>query len=308
LFELTQLRCFVAAAEELHFGHAAERLHMTQPPLSRQIQILERILGVQLLKRTSRIVRLTPAGRTFLPEARHILHLAESAAVSTRRTAAGEAGSVAIGFTAAAGYSFLPELIARARERLPGVDFALEEMVTAEQVEALSSHRIDVALLRPPVRREFESVRVLREPLLAALPANHRLVKGRLPTLSDFDRQPFVMYSPYEARYFYDLLAAIFATAGVAPRFVQHMTQVHAILALVRAGLGAALVPTAAASLRFEGVALRPIATRPARPVELFLAWERDNDNPVLPAFVEMARLSSRPGSGRTATGEQFGQ
>jgi DNA-binding transcriptional LysR family regulator len=305
MFDLSQLRCFVAAAEELHFGRAAERLHMTQPPLSRQIQILERILGVQLLERTSRIVRLTPAGRTFLPEARRILHLAESAALSTRRTAAGDAGSVAIGYTAAAGYSFLPELITTARKRLPGVDFVLEEMVTAEQVEGLASHQIDVALLRPPVRREFESVRVLREPLLAALPAGHRLAKGRLPTLSDFDRQPFIMYSPYEAQYFYDLLAAIFAKAGVSPRYVQHMSQVHAILALVRAGLGAALVPAAAASLRFQGVAFRRIETRPARPVELFLAWERKNDNPALPAFVDLARHSARPGSG-TATGEQF--
>jgi len=116
-----------------------------------------------------------------LPEARRILHLAESAAVSTRRTAAG--------------YGFLPELITTARERLPGVDFVLEEMVTAEQVEGLASHRIDVALLRPPVRREFKSVRVLREPLLAALPAEHRLAKGHLPTLSDFDHQPLIMYS-----------------------------------------------------------------------------------------------------------------
>jgi DNA-binding transcriptional LysR family regulator len=296
LFELSQLRCFVAAAEELHFGRAAERLHMTQPPLSRQIQILERILGVQLLQRTSRVVRLTPAGRTFLPEARRILHLAESAAVSTRRTAAGEAGAVAIGYTAAAGYSFLPELITTARERLPGVDFVLEEMVTAEQVEGLASHRIDVAFLRPPVRREFESVRVLREPLLAALPAEHRLAKGRLPKLTDFDCQPLVMYSPYEAQYFYDLLAAIFSKASVAPRYVQHVSQVHAILALVRAGLGGALVPAAAASLRFQGVALRPIATHPARPVELFMAWERKNDNPVLPAFMDVARLGSRSG------------
>jgi DNA-binding transcriptional LysR family regulator len=306
LFELSQLRCFVAVAEELHFGRAAERLNMTQPPLSRQVQILERLLGVKLLERTSRVVRLTPAGRTFLPEARRLLHLAESAAVSTRRIAAGEAGSVAIGFTAAAGYSFLPELITTARERLPGVDFVLEEMVTSEQVEALAFHRIDVAFLRPPVRREFESVRVLREPLIAALPADHRLAKGRLPILGDFDRQPFVMYLPYEAQYFYDLVAAIFAKAGVAPRYVQHMSQVHAILALVRAGLGAALVPAAAASLRFEGVAFRPIETRPARPVELFLAWERKNDNPVLPAFVELARLGSRSGSGRTSAGEQL--
>jgi DNA-binding transcriptional LysR family regulator len=298
MFEFSQLRCFVAVAEELHFGRAAERLHMTQPPLSRQVQILERILGAQLLERTSRIVRLTPAGRTLLPEARRILQLADTAATSARRIAGGESGSVTVGFTAAAGYSYVPELIARAREQLPGVDFVLHEMVTAEQVEALASHRIDVAFLRPPVRREFASVRVMREPLVAALPGGHRLARGRLPTLRDFDRQPFVMYSPYEAQYFYDLLATIFGKAGVAPRFVQHMSQVHAILALVRAELGLALVPAAAGSLGFQGVALRPVETRPARPVELFLAWERNNDNPALPAFVEIARAGSRARSG----------
>jgi DNA-binding transcriptional LysR family regulator len=137
----------------------------------------------------------------------------------------------------------------------------------------------------------------VREPLLAALPSDHRLAKGRLSTLGDFDRQPFVTYSPHQARYFYDLLVAIFGKAGVAPRYVQHMSQVHAILALVRAGLGAALLPAAASSLRFPGVIFRPVQTRPARPVELFLAWERSNDNPALPAFLDMARVSSRAGS-----------
>ena len=103
-------------------------------------------------------------------------------------------------------------------------------------------------------------------------------------------------YSPYEARYFYDLLAGIFGKAGVAPRYVQHMTNAHAILALVRAGLGAALVPAAAASLRFAGVALRPVETRPALPVELFVAWDRNNDNPALPAFLDIARAGASIG------------
>jgi DNA-binding transcriptional LysR family regulator len=210
---------------------------------------------------------------------------------------------VTVGFTAAAGYNFLPQLIAAARHSLPDVDLVLQEMVTAEQVEALASQRIDVGLLRPPVRREFESVRVVREPLLAALPADHPLADAAPPTLGDFDRQPFVMYSPYESRYFYDLLATIFSQAGVAPRYVQHISQIHSILALVRAGLGAALVPKAAASLRFEGVAFRPVQTRPARPVELFLAWRRDNDNPALPTFLDMARQSPAVWAERTVNG-----
>jgi DNA-binding transcriptional LysR family regulator len=119
MFELSQLRCFVATAEELHFGRAAQRLNMTQPPLSRQVQLLERILGVTLLDRTSRSVRLTPAGRAFLLEARRILRLAESAALATRRIASGEAGQIAIGFTAASGYNFLPRLVILSRPACP---------------------------------------------------------------------------------------------------------------------------------------------------------------------------------------------
>src|SRR5579859_6871760 len=132
MFELSQLRCFVALAEELHFGRAAARMHMTQPPLSRQIQLLEHHIGAKLFARSSRIVRLTPAGRGFLPEAREILRLAESASLAARRVSRGEAGSVAIGFTASSGYRFLPGLILACRRELPDVDLILKEMVTLE--------------------------------------------------------------------------------------------------------------------------------------------------------------------------------
>ena len=133
MFDLNQLRCFVTVAEELHFGRAAARLNMTQPPLSRQIQVLEHIIDAPLLERTSRSVRLTPAGRSFLPEARRILKLAESASQVARRIALGKIGSLKIGFTAAAAYGFLPELVAACRARLPEVDFSLKEMVSGDQ-------------------------------------------------------------------------------------------------------------------------------------------------------------------------------
>src|SRR5689334_12489710 len=125
MFELGQLRCFVAVAEELHFGRAAARLHMTQPPLSRQIQLLEHVLDVTLLERTSRSVRLTHAGSTFLPEARRLLQLAEGAALSVRRVTRGETGSVGIGFTAGSGYSVLPRLVSLAKAEMPDVDLVL---------------------------------------------------------------------------------------------------------------------------------------------------------------------------------------
>jgi DNA-binding transcriptional LysR family regulator len=287
MFELSQLRCFVAVAEELHFGRAAKRLNLTQPPLSRQIQLLEHALEVRLFERTSRSVVLTRAGAGFLPEARRLLRLAEAAALSAKRTARGDAGSVTIGFTAVSGYDFLPRLIAHFRKTAPDIDLVLREMVSADQLEALTAGRIDIGLIRPPFSRvELHSRCVVREPLLLAAPTGHWLAKVREVTLADLDREPLVTYSPYEARYFYDLLATIFTEAGVAPQYVQHISQIHSILGLVKAGLGLALVPQAAINLRFRGVVLRPIDIG-SRVAELHLAWRRSNTNPSLDVLLE---------------------
>ena len=290
MFDLSQLRCFVAVAEELHFGRAAARLNMTQPPLSRQIQVLEHIIDAPLLERTSRSVRLTPAGRSFLPEARRILKLAESASQAARRIALGKTGSLKIGFTAAAAYGFLPELIAACRARLPEVDFSLKEMVSGDQLEALASGQIDAGLLRPPIARpEFLTRPVVAEPLLAAIPEKHPLAAAKTVSIGDFDGEPFVMYSPYESRYFHDLLVAQFARAQILPRYVQHLSQIHSILAMVRAGLGAAIVPAAAASFEIANVKLRPLKLPTETSVELFLVWRRDHENPLLPSLIEIA-------------------
>src|SRR4051812_25157597 len=149
MFDLAQLRCFVAVAEELHFGRAAARLHMTQPPLSRQIQLLEHAVGVQLLERTSRSVRLTAAGATLQGDAVRILRLAQEAAQTAARAGHGEAGRVVIGYTAVSGYLLIPKLLAAAGRSLPGIDIVLEEMVSSEQLRALDAQRIDLGFLRP---------------------------------------------------------------------------------------------------------------------------------------------------------------
>jgi DNA-binding transcriptional LysR family regulator len=292
MFDLSQLRCFVTVAEEMHFGRAAARLNMTQPPLSRQIQVLEHIVEAKLLDRTSRSVRLTPAGRSFLPEAKRILKLAESALQVARRIAMGKTGSIKIGFTAAAAYSFLPELISACRTRLPEVDFSLKEMVSSDQLEALASGQIDAGLLRPPIARsEFVSARVVAELLLVAAPDGHPFAATESVSLKDLDGQPFIMYSPYESRYFYDLLVSQFTRAEILPRYVQYLSQIHSILAMVRAGLGLAIVPEAAAGLNFSGVRLRPLRLRAPEPapVELFMVWRRDDENPLLPSLIEIA-------------------
>ncbi|MBW8078761.1 MAG: LysR family transcriptional regulator [Gallionella sp.] len=303
MFELNQLRCFVAVAEELHFGRAAERLHMTQPPVSRQIQLLEQRLGVALFERTNRSVRLTSPGRRFLVDARQILRLAESATLAVRRAAQGDSGTVTIGFTAASGYGVMPGMIAQCRARLPGVEINLREMVTREQMEALASGELDVALLRPHASlADFESERVMREPLVAALPKAHPLGRSKNPVIRDFEGIPFIMYSPIEARYFHDLVVSAFSAARVTPEYTQYTSQIHSILALVAAGLGVALVPRAATNLHFEGVVYRTVNNlRMSESVELYLAWRRQNDNParqrVLDACLEYSRLES---GGRT--------
>jgi DNA-binding transcriptional LysR family regulator len=291
LFTLTQLTCFVAVAEELHFTRAAERLNMTQPPLSRQIQLLEGELGVKLLDRTNRTVRLTPAGRSFLAEARRIVRQAEHAALAVQRVSTGEAGSIAIGFTAASAYSALGELLERARGSLPGVEILLHELVTRDQLEALSEGSLDLGLIRPSaVGTDLTARTAVREGLVAALPADHALAADDGPIeLSAFDGQDFLMYSPTEARYFHELLVTTFRGAQVRPVFTQYLSQVHSILALVNIGWGIALVPEAAAEMRPTGVVYRPLH-QPGhpRPVELDYVWRKSNDNPALAALLQL--------------------
>ena len=290
VFTLSQLESFVAVAETLHYGRAAERLSISQPPLSRRIQLLERELGVELFDRTGRAVRLTTAGQSFLADARRILGLSEQATLTVRRVPTGETGTVAIGFTASSAHSVLDGFVAAARARLPGVDLVLREQVSGTQLEELRSGELDLVLVRPPVRgTELVSRPLHRESLLAAIPVDHPLADpARTVHVRDLDGEPFVMYSPAEARYFYEVLVGVFRSAGVAPRYVQHLSQVHTILALVRAGLGLALVPRAAEAFGLDGVVLRPVHGIDGEPVELVTAWRAADDNPALRAIREL--------------------
>jgi DNA-binding transcriptional LysR family regulator len=284
MFSLARLSCFIAVAEELHFGRAAERLHMTQPPLSRQIQQLEAELGVQLIDRTTRSVTLTPAGVAFLPDARRILQLAESASLTVKRVPAGDLGTVVVGFTAASAHAVLPRLLERTREHLPDVKLELREMVSSVQVEALMTGELDLGMARPPLNRPgLVSRPLLHEQLIAALPLEHPLAGiTRQLTLSDLDGQDVIMYSPVQARYFNELLISTFTIAGATPRYVQYVTQVHTMLVLVRSGIGLALVPASAATLHPDGVVFRSIGAFRERPVELDAVWRSDSTNPAL--------------------------
>ncbi|MES2161087.1 MAG: LysR substrate-binding domain-containing protein [Pseudomonadota bacterium] len=283
MFEISQLRCFVAVAEELHFSRAAERLNMTQPPLSRQIRLLEHNVGAELIERNSRVVRLTAAGKAFLPEATRILRLSHEAVLTARRAAKGEQGHMAIGFTSASGYSLLPEVVRRLRERCPGVSLTLKELVSTAQVEALNSGELDLGLMRPhTLNAELETTLLVTESLMLAIHEDDAGDWPLEPTLQSLHGKPFVMYSPFDARPFHQMLSERFAKAGVEPDIIEHVGQVHTMLALVRARMGVALIAEGAGRLRFDGLVMRKMETEP---VQMVCVHRRDNENPVLTVF-----------------------
>ena len=281
-YTLEQLRGFVAVAEELHFGRAAERLRMTQPPLSRQVQKLERAIGAQLLERDNRRVLLTTAGQVFLTEARRLLALAESAPEQARRVSGGSSGVVRIGFTAAAAYGVLGRLLNGLARELPDVSVDLAEMVTREQVVGIATEELDLGLARPPFDRETFGWRLLhREPLLVAAPEGHPLLTlGRDVSADELVNEAVIMHSPTRARYFYDLVARVAPMATQNPAHT--VSQVLTMLWLVAAGRGVAFVPASAARLSIEGVGFVRLETADPEPVELHLLWAKDSPNPAL--------------------------
>ena len=276
MFQLSQLRCFVEVAAELHFGRAAERLNMTQPPLSRQIRQLEHELGTPLLERTRRSVRLTAAGQAFLPEASDILQRCVSATSAARRAVQGDAGRVVLGYSAGANYEYLPRVVTAAQQQLPNVDLELREMVTVEQLEALRSGRIDLGLIRMPADLQGLALTcVVREPMALVMPRAHRLARRRRLRLDDLHDEPFVMYQPGDGRYFHEMLHALFHEAGVVPRYVQYVRHTHSMIALVNAGIGLALVPLSTTLLRLDNMVVRDFALPDYVRAEMHLVWRR---------------------------------
>lgn len=269
-------------AEELHFGRAAERLNMTQPPLSRQIQKLEKSVGVQLVERDNRRVALTLAGEAFLDEARKLMVTADRAPQTARRIARGQAGVLRIGFTAVSGFSVLGTLLADVAAAAPDVEVDLREMVTSEQIDALATDEIDVGLARPPFDSDQFACRLLHaEPLELAVPADHPLTRLQRPVTSDdLAETPLIMHAPTKARYFYDL--AIRHVPVHHGNVVHTVSQILSMLCLVAAGRGVAFVPASSRTLRIEGVEHLPLAAMRDDVVELHLVWSRTRVNPAL--------------------------
>src|SRR5689334_2551434 len=261
--ELRHLRYFVTVAEELHFGRAASRLHIAQPPLSRQIRDLEREVGTSLFERVPRGVQLTPAGRAFLPEARLTLAQAARAQRTAERAARGEIGRLRVGFVEAATYArVLPEVLGFFRMHLPNIGISLFEMDAQQQADAFRDGRIDLGILHTvPVDadRLLHVEPVYTDPMIAAIPRAHRLADQSRIALSTFSSEPFVFFPRPSAPSLYDGIIASCRTAGFNPRVVQEAAAWHTLASLVGAGVGSAFVPRSLTSFQNPGVVYRTI-------------------------------------------------
>ncbi len=300
--ELRHLRYFIAVAEELHFGRAAARLHIAQPPLSRQIRQLEEELQVTLLTRTKRRVELTDAGRAFLTEARRVFAQAEQAVRAAQRTSRGEIGRLALGFVSSADLDLLPRVLGVWAERFPHVEVELNALTRCQQVEALRDRRIQVGLVRLPIEDAGLVVEAVeREPLVAALPEGHRLARQARVRVADLETEPMIVFPRGSSPSRYDVIASACRQAGFAPRGLPGTNSIQTNLGLIAAGLGVSLVPASARNLHRVGVVYRPLAP-PVPHVVMGVAYLRDEASPIVPAFVQVIReVTARSGRERRA-------
>jgi len=288
--ELRHLRYFVAVAEELHFGRAAAKLGIAQPPLSLQIQKLEAELGTALFERTSRRVQLTPAGKVLLDEARHVLQEFAAAADAALRAARGEMGSLSVAFAASVMFLALPKIIRRFREEFPRVHLELRELPTGSQLVALRTGELDIGFLRePPVDEELSTETLMTERLLLALSKRHPLASRKRLRLTDVANEDFVLFPRDIAPGLYRHVLAVCAEAGVHPRIVQTSRELYTTVSLVEAGLGVTIIPESVRKMGWRGVRYYPIGS-PAATTRIDAAWRTDNRSPVIPAFLEIAR------------------
>jgi DNA-binding transcriptional LysR family regulator len=288
--ELRHLRYFVAVAEELHFGRAAARLGIAQPPLSQQIRALERELGLELFSRTRRRVELTEAGRVYLEEARGILQRVAQAAAAARRAARGETGALAVGMVASATYGLMPRVFRLFRARNPGVALTVGVLSTGAQVAALRAGQLQLGIARPPFGDETLVAEPLHEePVVVALPSGHPLSARRTLSLRALATEPFVIFPRDRRPGWYDFMLGLCRAAGFEPVVGQDAPELATAMALVAAGMGVTLVPASVQDLRRSGVDYRPLAA-PAPRTQLIALRRGGVPLPVVDRFIAVMR------------------
>jgi DNA-binding transcriptional LysR family regulator len=292
VIELRLWRQFVAVAEELHFGHAARRLHMTQPPLTQAIALLERLLGVRLFDRTKRSVALTAAGAALLPQARELLARAQALPAHARAAAAGEVGRLRLAFVSTVGFALLPQWVRAFREHSPGVALELIEATGDVQLQALARGEIDAGfMLHSPgfAPSDLQHTLVTREPLVLALPDHHPLATVPTLSLAKVLAEPLVIFPRRIVPSLHDAIFGLYHAAGRSPQVAQEAIQMQTIVNLVSAGLGVAWVPESVRQFQRPGVVYRSVSGQRGKAVpecETTLVWSAGASNPSLERFV----------------------
>ncbi|NKQ52026.1 LysR family transcriptional regulator [Amycolatopsis sp. K13G38] len=288
--ELRHLTSFLAVAEELHFGRAARRLRMAQPPLSQQIRLLEKELGVQLFERNTRSVRLTSAGEAFVAPVRRVFEELDQAERVVRAAGRGEYGRVTIGFAGASSHESLPTLTRAVRAAHPGLELVMRGQTYANVALAkVADGSLDLGFVRLPVTTPGIRTRVVdEEEMLCALPSDHPLTGLDRVPIGDLAGQPFVSFPANAGSTLRDATVRACADAGFAPRIVQEAPDSYTILALVAAGVGVTLTLTSCQHIQQTGLVYRPLAGQRIR-LQAALAWREDNPSAALRAVLDIA-------------------
>ncbi|WCY17333.1 LysR substrate-binding domain-containing protein [Pseudomonas aeruginosa] len=289
--ELRHLRYFIAVAEELHFGRAAERLGISQPPLSQQIQALEEEIGARLFERTNRRVELTDAGRLFLDESRQVLAQVDKAVLLARRAHLGELGELKIGFTSSAPFtSTIPSSIHAFRKAYPDVHLDLQEMSSRQVLKALLEESLQVGVIRPLALPDaVHWVELFREPLVAVLRADHPLAAGSEDGLAiaALAEEPFVFFPRSYGTGLYDQVIALTRQAGFSPRIAQEASEAMTIIGLVSAGLGVSILPASFRRTRVDGVVYRTLSD-PEAMTAVWLVRRQNEGSPLALSFIDL--------------------
>lgn len=290
--ELRHLRYFVAVAEELHFGRAAKRLHLAQPPLSQQIRRLEEMLGYPLFTRTSRQVKLTSAGELFLDRARSTLRKVQEDVEIARSAGRGELGFLSVGFIGTGMLTSLPAMLGHYRRRHPRLNLQLRESYTAGVVQALLQGTVDVGFLRDSGFIEGLQIETLfSEPFISVLPKGHRLAKRETFSAAELRNEPFVFFSPMVGSRAHQKTVSICEEHGFRPHVVQEAPQWLTILRLVGAGLGVTIAPACVQQIAARDVVCRRLRKTAVRS-DIELAYRAGEERSIVKAFCAIARSS----------------
>ncbi|MES3010086.1 MAG: LysR family transcriptional regulator [Pseudomonadota bacterium] len=293
--EFRHLRYFLVLADELHFGRAARRLAISQPPLSTNIQQLEASVGAQLFTRNSKAVQLTEAGRAFVPEARALLEKAQHAARHARDVADGLAGSLQVGFVGTMLYCGLPALLQRFQATHPQLRLTLTELSSSDQLVELAHERLDVGFVHTTrVPPGLSQILVVSQPFVACLPAGHALAGAPVLALSALQGEPLACISPAVSADYHARIVALCTDAGFVPEIRYALRHWLSVVSLVSQGLGVALVPQALRQSAVPGAVFVPLATANA-PYDTHCLWKTARSHVAMGAFLDAVREGDAP-------------